>query len=97
MKVCHLVKKFKHQDNHEERVMARALIEGEQAVEVIVRYLAMQVDDIEKELNNTRKLYSMPGDSHLYVASLLAKREASMNLLLLLTQKIELDVDPTKE
>lgn len=97
MKVCHLVKKFKHQDNHEERVMAHALIEGEQAIEVIVSYLAMQIDDIEKELNNTRKLYNMPGDNHLYVAALLAKREASMNLLLLLTKKIELDVDQTKD
>ena len=97
MKVNRLVKKFKHQDKHEERVMARALIEGEQAIEVIIKYLAMQVDDIEKELNNTDTLYSKPGDSHLYVAALLAKREASMNLLLLLTKKIELDVDQTKE
>lgn len=97
MKVNRLVKKFKHQDNKEERVMAHALIEGAQAIEVIVRYLAMQVDSIDKELSNTKTLYSMPGDAHLYVASRLAKREASMNLLLLLTQKVELDVDQTKE
>lgn len=97
MRVNRLVKKFKHQDKHEERVMARALSEGEQALEVIVRYLAMQIDGFEKELNNTRHLYSMSGDSHLYVAALLAKREASMKLLLLLTEKVELDVDQTKE
>lgn len=97
MKVNRLVKKFKHQDKHEERVMAHALVEGEQAIGIIVDYLAMQVDDIDKELNNTKHLYSMPGDNHLYVAALLAKREASMKLLLLLTEKIELDVDQTKE
>lgn len=97
MRVNRLVKKFKHQDKHEERVMAHALIEGQQAIEVIIKYLAMQIDGIEKELNNTKHLYSMPGDNHTYVAALLAKREASMNLLLLLTEKVELDVDQTKE
>lgn len=97
MKVSRLVKKFKHQDHHEERVMAHALVEGEQALEVIVKYLAMHIDGIDKELNNTSRLYSNGTESHLYVAALLARREASMNLLLLLTEKIELDVDQTKE
>ena len=97
MKVSRLVKKFRNKDSHEERVIAHALIEGEAAVEVIVEYLAMQIDGIESELNNTKTLYSNPGDNHLYVASLLAKREVSMNLLLLLTQKVELDVDQAKE
>lgn len=97
MKVVRLVKKFKHQDNHEERVRAHALVEGEQAIAVIIEYLAMQVDNIEKELNNTSTLYEKKSDPHLYVATLLAKRESSMKLLLLLTEKIELDVDQTKE
>ena len=97
MKVNRLVKKFKHQDNREERVMAHALVEGEQALEVVVKYLAMQVDSIDKELNNTNSLYSNGKESHLYVAALLARREASMNLLLLLTEKIELDDDQSKE
>ncbi len=77
--------------------MAHALVEGEQALEVVVRYLAMQVDSIDKELNNTSGLYSNGKESHLYVAALLARREASMNLLLLLTEKIELDDDQSKE
>ncbi len=97
MKVNRLVKKFKHQDTQEERVMAHALVEGEQALEIVVRYLAMQVDSIDKELNDTKHLYSKHSEPHLYVAALLARREASMNLLLLLTEKIELDVDPAKE
>ena len=97
MKVNRLVKKFKHQDTREERVMAHALVEGERALEIVVKYLAMQIDGIDKELNNTSSLYSNGKESHLYVAALLAKREANMNLLLLLTEKIELDVDPAKE
>lgn len=97
MKVVRLVKKFKHQDNHEERVMAHALVDGEQAIKIVVEYLAKQIDDIDKELNNTSALYGKQSDPHLYVATLLAKREANMTLLLLLTKKIELDVDQTKE
>ena len=97
MEVSRLVKKFRQLDNHEERVMARARIEGAEALEVVVSYLAAQVDAIDKELGCTKALYSQQGDTHLYVASLLAKREANMKLLLLLTEKIELDVDQTKE
>ena len=76
--------------------MAHALIEGAAALDIVVDYLAMQVDQADKVLTNTKELYTATGDNHLYVATLLAKREANMNLLLLLTDKVELDVDQTK-
>lgn len=97
MKVSRIIKKFRQLDKHEERVMARSLIEGSEALAVVVEYLASKIDTIDKELGCTKALYSQTGDNHLYVASLLAIREANMTLLLLLTEKIELDVDQTKE
>lgn len=97
MKVCRLLKKFRNLDPTEERVMAHALRDGEQALEVVVKYHAKEIDTIDKVLDDTDKLYTQHGDNNLRVACLLARRETYMKLLLLLTEKIELDVDQTKD
>ena len=96
MKIVRLFKKFRHLTRNEEKQYALALVEGQPALEVVAGYLAMQVDGIDKELNNTSTLYNRTG-ADLYVAQLLAQRQASYNLLLLLQTKVELDVDQTKE
>lgn len=97
MKTYRIVKKFRNLDKVEEKEIAVALNTGTPALEVIIKYLAAQVDNTDKKLNNTETLYNGKGDNSLFVATLLAKREANMTLLLLLTEKIELDVDPTKD
>lgn len=97
MKIVRLFKKFKHLTKTEEKSYASALTGGIEALDVVSDYLAIQVDLIDKELSCTKALYTGTGDRNLYVATLLANREAHYNLLLLLQTKVELDVDQTKD
>ena len=97
MKICRIIKKFKNLDTSEEKEMGHALNDSSRAIEIITKYLELQLDKFEGELNNTKQLYTGPGDRDRYVATLLAQKEAHIKLLQLLNEKVTLDVDQTKD
>lgn len=96
MKTNRLVKKFKHLDPHEERAYAVSLIEGKEALEVVMKYLLMEIDKIEHQLEDTETLYEK-SNGHLLVATLLARRQCQARLYDLLNEQITLDDDQSKE
>lgn len=97
MEICRIVKRFKNLDVGEEREMGHALNDAPRALEIITQYLMLQLDKFDKELNNTTTLYQGQGDRNVYVATLLAQKEAHIKLLKLLNEKVTLDVDQTKD
>lgn len=96
MKALRLVKRFKNMTPGEESTMALALDASPQVIGILTDFLQNEVLAADKKLSKTETLYKGEGDRALYVACLLAKREAHLTLLNLLTEKINLlDVDHT--
>lgn len=78
----------------EQKQAAKTLADCSGAIRIIKGYLEREVISVDKQLNDTNKLYSQEGDTHLLVATMLAKRETQMKLLNLLSEEVELDADP---
>lgn len=97
MKICHIIKKLKNLDVSEEKEMGHILNDASRALKIITKYLTMKLDGFDKILENTKTLYSGQGDRALYVATILAQKEAHIKLLKLLNEKVDLDVDQTKD
>ncbi len=96
MKVNRLVKKFKHLDPSEERAYAVSLKDGVEALDIVGKYLLMEINKIEHVLEDTESLYEK-SNGHLLVATLLARRQCLGKLYDLLTEQITLDDDQSKE
>ena len=96
MKVNRLLKKFKHLDPSEERAYAVSLKDGKGALEIVGKYLLIEIDKIEHLLEDTEELYGK-SNGHLLVATLLARRQCQARLYDLLEQQITLDDDQSKE
>ena len=77
----------------EQKKYGQTLKDCKSGLAIIKSLLEREIIAIDKQLNDTGKLYSSEGDVHLKVAVLLAKREVKMNLLNLLSLEVELDAD----
>lgn len=96
MEASRIIKKFKELTVAEEREYAVAMNNGEGAVTIIVQYLEESIVRIDSELTNLKELYSKP-EGHLYVATLLARRAAQIDMHTLLTSKVVVQLDDQSE
>ncbi len=94
MKTLHLVKKFKHQTPEEERTMAGSFKRGRKVIDIIKKYLEMEVLKQDAELNKIEKIYKTVANPDSYIGCLIAQRATNMKLLNLLTEEVDiLDAD----